>query len=262
MTFYITSLGGWTETLRKEVEKRVNGEITDPINVSLRGPYGAPAQYADAYEHVVLISGRIGATPFVSGCKHVYYRIRALHEQQSENDSEDLELGCPSDEDEEQVGHNVDDEDFTYVHRPKSVRNANQNLTRGINFAFEEGGDLIIYATWDYSKSSSPTSISSTKNAARSPWRALLIAINNESRALGISPVLSHPNLSAGVTPIILIGHEKGLGKRSISLFHISVQPSPEAAVDSYNSRDKHNRSSRSTQPRRFTGTLLNPSVM
>lgn len=34
--------------------------------VQLRGPHGAPAQHVGNYEHVVLISGGIGSTPFCS----------------------------------------------------------------------------------------------------------------------------------------------------------------------------------------------------
>lgn len=79
MSFYIKALGDWTKCLRAEFEKRVSKTETRPLEVWVRGPFGAPAQHVDGYERVILISGGIGATPFASVCKHVYFSTREMN---------------------------------------------------------------------------------------------------------------------------------------------------------------------------------------
>lgn len=69
--FYIKAVGDWTKRLKSEVGRCVKGD-TDPLEIRVRGPFGAPAQHVECYDRVVLISGGIGATPFVSVCKHIF----------------------------------------------------------------------------------------------------------------------------------------------------------------------------------------------
>ena len=72
MRFCIKVNGDWTKSLHQLFVQRKND---DRIAVDLRGPYGAPAQHVGQYEHVVLISGGVGATPMASIVKHVHYWI-------------------------------------------------------------------------------------------------------------------------------------------------------------------------------------------
>lgn len=72
MCFYIKALGDWTKQLRTEFEGRISGAITLPLDVEVRGPYGAPAQHVKGFQRVVLISGGVGATPFCSISKDLY----------------------------------------------------------------------------------------------------------------------------------------------------------------------------------------------
>nr|AAZ73480.1 respiratory burst oxidase-like protein [Chondrus crispus] len=74
MCFYIKALGDWTKELRGAFQARVDGAVTDSLQVNIRGPYGAPAQHVGLYERVVLISGGIGSTPFTSICKDLHHR--------------------------------------------------------------------------------------------------------------------------------------------------------------------------------------------
>lgn len=73
MLFFIKDNGDWTHKLF-ELAGNPNGE-TDRVRVCVKGPYGAPAQHVGQYEHVVLISGGVGATPFASITKYAHHWI-------------------------------------------------------------------------------------------------------------------------------------------------------------------------------------------
>lgn len=77
MSFYIKQLGDWTRALHESFQDRLNGDMEQPLEVYVRGPYGAPTQAVDKYSRVFLISGGIGATPFASICKQIHH----LHEE-------------------------------------------------------------------------------------------------------------------------------------------------------------------------------------
>lgn len=77
MSFYIKRLGDWTNALHAEFEDRLSETATRPIELFVRGPFGAPTQDVHKYSRIVLISGGIGATPFVSICK----QLNHLHEE-------------------------------------------------------------------------------------------------------------------------------------------------------------------------------------
>ena len=76
ITFYIKAQGDWTNELYS-ISSKVTA--TDPyprnIPVYIRGPFGAPAQHVGQYEHVILISGGVGGTPFTSITKFAYNYI-------------------------------------------------------------------------------------------------------------------------------------------------------------------------------------------
>lgn len=111
MTFYIKSTGDWTDRLRKEMESLISGGEEKPLDVLVRGPYGAPAQHVNGYDRILLISGGIGATPFVSIAKYINYVI----EGQSKNDE----------------GTSTTDGDDI-------VPKANEGLRKSMNIAYEE----------------------------------------------------------------------------------------------------------------------------
>lgn len=134
MTFYIKALGDRTKVVQKEFEGRVIGEEEGPLLVYVRGPFGAPAQHVDGYDRVVLISGGIGATPFVSVCKHVYYSMNEAH------DGEDAPKSYRLDKD--------------------NVKFAKRHRMRGFENAFDRDGDLTRCETWEYARSVYAPSIS------------------------------------------------------------------------------------------------------
>lgn len=73
MTFYIKALGDWTTTLYEAFQGRRSGVEDAPLKVRVRGPFGAPAQQVERYQRIVLVSGGIGATPFMSICKQLHF---------------------------------------------------------------------------------------------------------------------------------------------------------------------------------------------
>lgn len=77
MSFYIKLLGDWTKSLHTAFQARIAGETTLPLELFVRGPFGAPTQHVGKYSRIILISGGIGATPFVSICK----QLNHLHEE-------------------------------------------------------------------------------------------------------------------------------------------------------------------------------------
>ncbi len=87
MMFFVKKNGDWTEKLYNLATAKKN-EAPPYIDVLVRGPYGAPAQHVGQYEHVVLISGGVGATPFASITKYAHHWIstytpRVTHQSQS-----------------------------------------------------------------------------------------------------------------------------------------------------------------------------------
>lgn len=78
MLFFIKKNGDWTSELYDLAGQETpfgNFDNEAEIMIQLRGPYGAPAQHTSQYEHVVLISGGVGATPFASITKHIHHWI-------------------------------------------------------------------------------------------------------------------------------------------------------------------------------------------
>ena len=73
MLFYIKVNGDWTQKLYDRIQQHEKDH--DEIQVHVRGPYGAPAQHVGQYEHVVLISGGVGATPFCAITKYAHHWI-------------------------------------------------------------------------------------------------------------------------------------------------------------------------------------------
>lgn len=73
MLFYIKVNGDWTRKLYSLFKQKTTD--TEDISIHVRGPYGAPAQHVGQYEHVVLISGGVGATPFCSITKYAHHWI-------------------------------------------------------------------------------------------------------------------------------------------------------------------------------------------
>lgn len=71
MLFYIKVSGNWTKKLYMLFKE---GTVRD-VSIHVRGPYGAPAQHVGQFEHVVLISGGVGATPFCSITKYAHHWI-------------------------------------------------------------------------------------------------------------------------------------------------------------------------------------------
>jgi hypothetical protein len=92
MVFYVKAVGdkskSWTHRLHRlfQDEQDFDAPVSNlgELEVLCRGPYGAPAQHTDQYDRVVLISGGVGSTPFLSVAKHIDHVIRG-------NDS----LGAP-----------------------------------------------------------------------------------------------------------------------------------------------------------------------
>ncbi len=73
MLFFIKDNGDWTHKLYELAANPDN--LQDNLVVHVRGPYGAPAQHVGQYEHVVLISGGVGATPFASIAKYAHHWV-------------------------------------------------------------------------------------------------------------------------------------------------------------------------------------------
>ncbi len=76
VTFYIKTVGDWTKKLYSLCSKDTTTEpFPRNIPVFMRGPFGAPAQHVGQYEHVILISGGVGGTPFTSITKYAHNYI-------------------------------------------------------------------------------------------------------------------------------------------------------------------------------------------
>lgn len=87
MCFYIKALGDWTEELRETFKSRINGNPSGPLQVQIRGPFGAPAQHVGGYQRVVLVAGGVGSTPFCAICKDLFQKINALNANADEGES-------------------------------------------------------------------------------------------------------------------------------------------------------------------------------
>lgn len=72
MTFYIKSAGDWSAAMHAVFRDRVIA-CGEDIEVHVRGPYGSPAQHVGQFEHIVLIGGGVGATPFSSVTKAAHH---------------------------------------------------------------------------------------------------------------------------------------------------------------------------------------------
>jgi predicted ferric reductase len=97
MTFFIRTNGDWCGQLRKlvgELKESAYGrersgrddENIPPaheLRCRIRGPYGAPAQHTGQFRKVVLISGGVGGTPFLSVVKDM---VRYLDKQASSSE--------------------------------------------------------------------------------------------------------------------------------------------------------------------------------
>lgn len=73
MVFYVKTAGDWTTQLFRKFAHRLSHPNSIDIEIHVRGPFGAPAQHVDQFEHLVLIGGGVGATPFCSVVKSLYY---------------------------------------------------------------------------------------------------------------------------------------------------------------------------------------------
>lgn len=78
MCFYIKVLGDWTSKLKDALRERISSESAQPLEVQIRGPFGAPAQHVRGYQRVILISGGVGATPFCSICKDLHGKFSEI----------------------------------------------------------------------------------------------------------------------------------------------------------------------------------------
>jgi predicted ferric reductase len=73
LLFCIKVSGDWTARL---CELLAAG-VPDELEMRLRGPFGAPTAFAHQFEHVTLVGGGIGATPFVSVLKDIVAELYA-----------------------------------------------------------------------------------------------------------------------------------------------------------------------------------------
>jgi len=77
VTFYIKVNGDWTSQLYKLCTRDDQEVKTQPLKITVfvSGAHGAPAEHMGQYEHIILISGGVGATPFTSITKYVHNYI-------------------------------------------------------------------------------------------------------------------------------------------------------------------------------------------
>jgi NAD(P)H-flavin reductase len=83
MVFYVKAAGNWTTQLFQLFADRFRDERAEDVEVHVRGPFGAPAQHVNQFDHLVLIGGGVGATPFCSIVKSLDNYI--IHWQRSED---------------------------------------------------------------------------------------------------------------------------------------------------------------------------------
>jgi predicted ferric reductase len=75
MVFYVKAAGDWTTELFQLFANRLREGYGpgDDIEVHIRGPFSTPATKFDQFEHLILIGGGVGATPFCSVVKSLHY---------------------------------------------------------------------------------------------------------------------------------------------------------------------------------------------
>lgn len=180
MVFYIKAVGDWTKKLRSEVLRRINGETTDPIKVLVRGPFGAPAQHTDGYDRIVLISGGIGATPFVSVCKHVYFQMKSRR------------MGATM------LGYANDDEDAGEENKEENeevsseVAAAFKRLSESINTVIRGGGEVTDTDYWNYAQSASKLPLASPRACHPrecSKSDAVLTSVTTGNQVTGVTKI-------------------------------------------------------------------------
>ena len=73
--FFVKSSGKWTSALYELASRNPNNQYSNGTKiiaeVGLRGPFGAPAQNYNDFDHLVVIGSGIGVTPLLSIWKHV-----------------------------------------------------------------------------------------------------------------------------------------------------------------------------------------------
>lgn len=182
MVFYIKAVGDWTKKLRSEVLRRINGDTNNSIEVLVRGPFGAPAQHADGYDRIVLISGGIGATPFVSVCKHVYFQMKSRRMGATL-------LGYAKDYDD---GGKDDKEEAEEV--SSEVAAAFKRLSESINTVIRGGGEVTDTDSWNYAQSASKLPLASPRASHprgldRSKSDAVLTNVTTGNQVTGVTKI-------------------------------------------------------------------------
>lgn len=180
MVFYIKAVGDWTKKLRSEVLRRINQETDEPIEVLVRGPFGAPAQHVDGYDRIVLISGGIGATPFVSVCKHVYFQMKSRR------------MGASM------LGYGNDYDGNTEIKEEAEVSSevaaAFKRLSESINTVIRGGGEVTDTDAWNYAQSASKLPLASPRASHstcldRSKSDATLTSVTTGSQVTGVTKI-------------------------------------------------------------------------
>ena len=73
--FFVKSSGKWTSALYELASRNPNNQYSNGTKiiaeVGLRGPFGAPAQNYNDFDHLVVIGSGIGVTPLLSIWKHI-----------------------------------------------------------------------------------------------------------------------------------------------------------------------------------------------
>lgn len=87
MVFYVKAAGNWTSELFQLFAERFRDDSSDDIQVHVRGPFGAPAQHVEHFDHLVLIGGGVGATPFCSIVKSLDNYMTHWQRNRSRNHS-------------------------------------------------------------------------------------------------------------------------------------------------------------------------------
>lgn len=85
LVFYVKAAGDWTTALFQLFAERFRDESSEDIQIHVRGPFGAPAQHVDHFDHLVLIGGGVGATPFCSIVKTLDNYMTQWQQNRSRN---------------------------------------------------------------------------------------------------------------------------------------------------------------------------------
>lgn len=83
LSVLIKVLGEWTDKLKstlsknhKEPQKLLQSELQSLITASVEGPYGHESPYYLTYEHLVLVAGGIGISPFLAILSDIVHRLK------------------------------------------------------------------------------------------------------------------------------------------------------------------------------------------